>query len=129
MKKWDLIHGSFPRETINDYMTRKTNKVKYVYSSLYSFSSNLNNISLKLKPTSKQCKDLKEKIVTKYSDCFKEKLGPNDRMSVEPVKLGMKEGSKTRPNFCVRPYDTLYHLRDAYEKELNDCLTISGLRD
>ena len=48
-------------------------------------------------------------------------------MSVEPVKLRMKEGSKTRPNFCVRPYDTPYHLRDAYEKELNDCLTAGQL--
>ena len=28
MKKWDLIHDSFPSETISDYMTRKTNKVK-----------------------------------------------------------------------------------------------------
>ena len=49
MKKWDIIHDSFPCETISDYMTRKTNKVKYAYSSLYSFSSDLYNKSVKLK--------------------------------------------------------------------------------
>ena len=108
-------------------MTRKTNKVKYAYSSLYSFNSDIYNKSVKIKEPSKQCKDLKLKIVTDWSDCFKEKLGPKDSMSVEPVKLRMKEGSKKRPNFCVHPYDTPYHLRDAYEKELNDCLTAGQL--
>ena len=62
----------------------------------------------------------------KWGDCSKEKLGPNDRMSVEPVKLKVKDKSK-KPAFCVRPFDTPYHLRDAYKKELNACLEAGQL--
>ena len=103
MKKWDLIHDSFPCETISDYMTRKSNKVEFAYCSIHQISSDLFNKSVKLKDPSKQCKDLKAKIVTEYSDCFKEKLGPNNRMSVENVKLRMKEGSKQGLiSACVR---------------------------
>ena len=54
-------------------------------------------------------------------DCFKEKLGPKDRMKVAPVKLRVKESSNV-PSFCIQPFDTPYHLCDAYETELNACL-------
>ena len=127
MKKWDLIHDTFPMETISDYLTRKTNKVKYAYSSLYSFNTDIYNKSVKIKEPSKICNDLKLEIVKSWSDCFKETLGPNDRMSVDPVKLRMKDESKKKPSFCVRPFDTPYHLRDAYEKELNNCLSAGQL--
>ena len=42
-------------------------------------------------------------------------------MKVEPVMLKVKESSK-KPSFCTRPYDTPYHLREAYETELHACL-------
>ena len=112
MKKWDIIH-TFPEETVSDFVARKTNKVKFAYSSLYSFHSDIYNKSVKIKDPSRQCKDLKLEIVKKW--------GPNDRMSVEPVKLRLKDQSK-KPAFCIRPFDTPYHLRDAYVKELNACL-------
>ena len=29
MKKWDIIHDTFPEETVSDFLERKTNKVKF----------------------------------------------------------------------------------------------------
>ena len=121
MKKWDLIHDSFPGETVSDFVTRVTNKSKIAYSSLYSFNNDIYSESRKLREASKECKELKSEIIKEWGDCFKEKLGPKDRMKVEPVKLRVKESSKV-PSFCTRPFDTPYHLRDAYETELNACL-------
>ena len=79
------------------------------------------NESRKLKEPSRECRKLKNEIVKKWDGCFKEKLGPEDRMKVEPVKLRVKDSS-TRPSFCSKPYDTPHHLRDAYETELSACL-------
>ena len=121
MKKWDLIHDSFPQETVSDFLHRVTNKSKIAYSSLYSFNNSIYSESRKLKDPSKECKKLKSEIVKEWEDCFKEKLGPEDRMKVEPVKLKVKESSM-KPSFCTRPFDTPYHLRDEYETELNTCL-------
>ena len=100
MKKWDIMYDTFPEETVSDFLEMKTNKVKFAYSSLYSVHSDIYNKSVNIKQPSRQCKDLKLDIVKKWGDCFKEKLGPNDRMSVEPVKLRMKDQSK-KPAFCV----------------------------
>ena len=58
MKKWDIFHDTFPEETVSDFLERKTNKVKYAYSSLYSFHSDIYNKSGKIKEPSRQCKDL-----------------------------------------------------------------------
>ena len=88
------------------------------YSSLYSLQSNLYNESKILKEPSKECRKLKSEIINAWQDCFKEKLGPEDRMKVPPVKLKMRN-TEAKPNFCLKPYDTPYHLRDMYEKELN----------
>ena len=36
LKKWDLVHTSFPNEAVSDYLMRMTNKTCYrAYSSLY----------------------------------------------------------------------------------------------
>lgn len=101
---------SQPSAHICACLERKTNKVKYAYLSLYSFHSDSYNKSGKTKEPSRQFKDLKSEIVKKWGDCFKEQLGPEDRMSVEPVNLKVKDKSK-KPAFCVRPFDTPYHLR------------------
>ena len=57
----------------------------------------------------------------KWSHCFKEELEKSDRMKVEPVSLKLKEGY-INPLFCSRPYDTPYHLRTMYEKEIKRAL-------
>ena len=118
MKNWDLIHQTFPAETVSDYFYKLNNKSSLAYSSLYSLQNNLYSESKVLKEPSKECKKLKSEIISAWGECFKEKLGPKDRMKVPPVKLKMKS-SEEKPSFCLKPYDTPYHLRDMYEKELN----------
>ena len=34
---------------------------------------------------------MKEEIVSEWGDCFKEKLGPNDRMKVPSCKVKVKK--------------------------------------
>ena len=62
-----------------------------------------------------------------YSHVFKEELGPEDRMKVEPVKLKLKSDFEIRPSFCSKPFDTPYHLREMYEKELKRALDAGHL--
>ena len=51
---------------------------------------------------------------------FKNKLGKEDRVNVAPVKISLKPGSI--PVYSARPFDTPYHLRGAYDRELRDML-------
>ena len=51
---------------------------------------------------------------------FKSKLGPDDRMNVPPVKLILDEEQGIKPSNHVKPFDTPYHLRVPWEKELKD---------
>ena len=53
MKKWDLIHDTFPAETVSDFLQRKMNKTKIAYSSRYSFNSSVYDESRQLKEPSK----------------------------------------------------------------------------
>ena len=39
-----------------------------------------------------------------------------------PVKIKLKENTDINPSYCLRPYDTPFHLRTMYEKELKNCL-------
>ena len=132
LKKWDLLHDSFPMESVSSYINRISNKGYSAYSSLYSFHSkcegdNHHSESKPLKEPSKKCRKMKEEIVKNWSDCFKDKLEKGDRMKVAPVKLTLKDSNEVKPSFHTRPYDTPFHLRDAYERELNDALEAGQL--
>ena len=61
----------------------------------------------------------KENIV-KLGDVFKNKLGKEDRVNIEPVQLSLKPGSI--PVYSARPFDTPFHLRPAFDRELKDML-------
>ena len=111
MKSWDIIHQSFPEETVSEYILKQNNKSSIAYSSLYNFQSDIYCESKKLREPSKECKKLKDEIISDWAECFKEKLGPTDRMKVPPVKLKLRN-SESRPSFCSKPYDTPFHLRE-----------------
>ena len=70
-----------------------------------------------MKAPSKECRKLREDIMNNWQGCFKEELEPQDRMNVEPVKLRLKD-EEARPIFCTRPYDSPFHLREMYEREV-----------
>ena len=94
MKKWDLIHDSFPQETVSDFLYRKTNKSKIAYSSRYSFQTSVFNESRKLKEPSRECRNLKNEIVNEWDNCFKEKLGPEDIILFKTIRY-------TTPPTCI----------------------------
>ena len=45
-----------------------------------------------------------------------------DRIRQDPIKIKLKENSGIPPSHCSRPYDTPFHLRKAYTKEIKNCL-------
>ena len=49
LKKWDLVHDSFPFQTVSDYINSKKNKCLKAYSTLYDFQSNLYEESREVK--------------------------------------------------------------------------------
>ena len=41
LKRWDLVHESFPFQTVSDYIYSRKNKSLKAYSSLYDFHSQI----------------------------------------------------------------------------------------
>ena len=128
--EWDLVHPNFPQETLSEYFSKKMNKNKLKqksYSNLYSARTvtaiyEREGLTHNLREPTKLCKKLKEKITNKYGSNFKEKLGPGDRMKVEPVTLEIDESRNIPPVKHTRPFDVPYHLRKPWETEIRNAL-------
>ena len=122
LKKWNLVHTSFPMETVDQYLIRKNNfNGNKSYSNIYMCKSaefEKEGLQNELKDPSKKCIDMKDILLKKYAAIFKEKLGPNDRMNVAPMKLEIDESRNVQPIFHTKPFDVPYHLRTAWESEL-----------
>ena len=63
LKKWDLIHNSFPFQTVRDYIVNKDNKKYQAYSTSYQLHSNIYEESRKLKSPCRSCRKLREEIM------------------------------------------------------------------
>ena len=93
LKKWDLVHDSFPNQTISDYIySKQRNRSLKAYSTLYNFNAGIYEEHRPLKPPSSKCNKLRDQVMEEFSHVFEEELEPNDRMKVEPVKMKLKEG-------------------------------------
>ena len=64
-----------------------------------------------------ECIKLREKILKIHKSNFKEKLGPEDRINHEPVKLKIDKSSGIKPVKHSKAYDIPIHLRDAAQAE------------
>ena len=73
-----------------------------------------------LKEPTKEEKELRDKLVGKYSETFVDKLGPEDRISVPPIKLEVdkRKTEQMRPTNHIKPFDVPFHLREAFQKEV-----------
>ena len=91
------------------------------YSTEYDFHSSLYEESREVRKPSQKCSKLREEIMGKWAHIFKEELEPTDRMRVKPVKLKLKEGY-INPSCCSKPFNTPFHLRKMYEKEIKHAL-------
>ena len=56
LNKWDLIHASFPHETISDYFNKMNKKRYQAYTGLYNFQSHIYNESKPMREPSKNAK-------------------------------------------------------------------------
>ena len=126
MKELKIIHPTFGRQTIDEFLYQSEHNTKNKYSDLY----NCNNIQFYtpsktvLRDPSKEEKQLREKLIDKFSSQFVDKLGPDDRLAVPPIKLEvdkLKE-EQTRPTNHIKPFDVPYHMREQFSQEIKDML-------
>ena len=64
------------------------------------------------------------KSIGKYYETFVEKLGPEDRIKVSPIKLEVdkRKAEQIRPANHIKPYDVPFHLREQFQKEVRNML-------
>ena len=90
LKKWNLLHPTFPFQSVDNYVEEKSKNNEY--SALYTNLSNklesaLYQESRGCKEPSVECKKLREDILKKLGSCFKEVLSKEDRIDHPPSKL------------------------------------------
>ena len=76
LKRWDLLHETFPHETVRQYVKRKLKlqKVASVFNkSAIPSKVRVNTVSL-------ECQMLRKEILKKHADIFKDKIGKTDRV-------------------------------------------------
>ena len=113
LKKWNLIHKSFPHETVDNFVKRKLklHKVASVFDkSSISSKDRVNTIPL-------ECQILRKNILKKHAGIFKDKIGKMDRVNIPPVKLQLDETKDIPPTNVGKPFDVPYHLRHPARKE------------
>ena len=84
LKRWDLIHKTFPHETVGSYVRRtiKSHKI----AAIYERSATPLKVRVSMVPP--ECKRLKnKKILKKYADVFKDKLEKTDRVNIPPSQV------------------------------------------
>ena len=69
-----------------------------------------------------ECIKLREKILKNHKQNFKEKLGPEDRIKHEPVKLKIDKSRGIKPVKHSKTYDIPLHLRAAAQAEFNEMI-------
>ena len=104
LKIWDMIHPSFPNETISTYV-RKLRSVKLdnKVSSMYDKSPI--PTSERISTDHKGCIKLWHKTLKKYLDVFKDRLDKQDRVKIKPVHLEIDTFHNIRTVHTNKPYD------------------------
>ena len=91
LKKWGVLHETFPRENLDDYISRKyLNKNTCYYTDVSNLNRNLYEVDRKTREPSELCKKKREEILNKWPDCFKETLEKGDRIKHPPIKIKLK---------------------------------------
>ena len=93
LKRWDLLHETFPHETMRQYVKRKLKLQKV--ASVFNKSAIPSKVRVNTVPL--ECQMLRNKILTKYADIFKDKNGKMDRVNIPPVKLQLDETKDIPP--------------------------------
>ena len=84
LKKWNLIHPTFPWQTVQDYISSiLSTKIK----SVQCYDKCNESTDVKLRSVSRDCKKLRDRVLKKFVDIFKDKLTSSDFVSIPPVHL------------------------------------------
>ena len=125
LKKWDMIHPTFPTKTISQYVRNLDRKLCNTFDSnkIYAIYDKSNTTTKeKLSKTSRPCTKLREYILKENKDIFKEYLDPGDRVNIEPVHLKVDESRGIRPVQAIKAFDIPHHLMKPAIKELNEMI-------
>ena len=131
--EWNLVPKNFPNVTLDEHFKQLlTNKhFSKKYSSLYSkqaedFESqsldNQGDNQYEIPEPPKACSRLREKLLKKHSNIFKEKLSTSDRINAPPIRLRIDPSKDVTPLAHSRPYDIPYNLREPMNRELSDAI-------
>ena len=118
LKKWDMIHQTFPAQTLSDYIRNLDRKISNVYDSNKCFEiyeKSHVTTKEKLSKTSRQCNKLREYILQKYLD-------PGDRVNIPPVHLEVDESRGVSPVQATKAFDIPHHLMKPETTEINEML-------
>ena len=124
---------NFPNVTLDEHFKQLlTNKhFSKKYSSLYSKqaeefesqnSDNQGDNQYEIPEPPKACSRLREKLLKKHSNIFKEKLSTSDRINAPPIRLRIDPSKDVTPLAHSRPYDIPYNLREPMNREFSDTI-------
>ena len=116
LTRWDLLHETFPHETVRQYVKRKLKLQKV--ASVFNKSAIPSKVRVNTVPL--ECQMLRNKILTKYADIFKDKIGKTDRVNIPPVKLQLDKTKNIPPVHVTKAFDVAYHLRRPARKEFRE---------
>ena len=122
LKRWGLLHHSFPHETIEDFCNRKFKVKSQKTKTAAVFNKSPVSSNDKIQNVPDDCQKLRKKILKKHSGIFKDKLGKLDRVNLPPVKLHLDETNDEPPSNVGRPYDIPYHLRGPAQEEFEQMI-------
>ena len=85
LKRWNIVHSTFPRENLDDYLLRKYfNKQTAYYSESLNLNKNLYEVDREIKEPSERCRKKREEILKKHPECFKEVLEKGIGLNTHP---------------------------------------------
>ena len=101
LKRWNLIHSSFPHETVDNFAKRKFKLQKA--AAVFDKSSIPSNVRVNTIPL--ECQIVRKNMLKKHAGIFKDKLGKLDRVNIPPVKLQLDETKDIPPTNVGKPFD------------------------
>ena len=117
LKLWDLIHETFPHNTVGSYVRRvKSHKATVIDEK----SSAPSKVCIRKVPP--ECKIIKNKILRKYHDLFNDKPEKTDRVKILPVNLQIDESRNIQPVHINKPFDVSYHMRKPVKEEFMEMI-------
>ena len=81
LKRWDLLHETFPHETVRQDVKRKLKLQKV--ASVFNKSAIPSKVRVNTVPL--ECQILHKEILEKHADIFKDKIGKTDRVNIPPL--------------------------------------------